>query len=233
MVNKSSAELNNDNKLIELDDDYLKLAICSDCFEIINEELEYYYKGKEQSLGLFLNSIDSRKLKDKLLQVEINNFFNKTTELPQLIQKIERALLRELNRTDFKEGFSLDSSICLVEYKASVVTSEELRTLELVGLVNKGIDMAWKKAGASFIPKEMKKFAAKVKLGDYVLNMAGLSPQELNGQLKDKVALRVKGQLKQMKLDLQKHLEDHIIDHIFKNAEIKDNIMKRQVVKSA
>lgn len=223
----------NDNNILELEEEYLRVAVCRECIDIISEELDYHFHCKEKALGFLIESIDLKKVNEKVLAEKANRLLGPSTDLALLLSKVERRVLKELVKIELNSPLKFNRTNCKNHSLCPLVTSEELRTLKITGLVNKGIDMVWKKTGSSFVPKEMKKIVPKVKVGDYLLGTVGLNPKQVGNDLKNKIESRLRGLLKQTKVDLQKDLEDQILNHVLRNSGVKETTIIEKIIKTA
>ncbi|MCX7922608.1 MAG: hypothetical protein N3B21_11465 [Clostridia bacterium] len=182
-------------------------------FEIIEDEVEYFFESKEYLVDVFVEGIAFDKLSSKCLQERFHKVFYSPKVLEAFILRLEKKIGRELARTQFKVSFDVSSqmnSVLDLEDSFSLII-EEAKTLRLSSSTEKAIDMVWKKSSQGLIPKELKKFSSQFKVGEYFLSTVGLSSKEIRDSINKKLARILRGIIKQSKTEIVNILKNEIL----------------------
>jgi hypothetical protein len=191
--------------------------VIKESFEIVSEEVEYFFDSKEHLIDIFVEGIDFANLSPKYLQERFCKVLLSQKELENFLLRLEKRVKRELSRSPIKIDFSLSDKLDKIfnMEKSFSFIYESARTLSLSCFTEKAVDLVWKKSNQGFIPKGLKKFTMQFKAGEYFLSNVGLSQREIKCSINNKIVKSVHGILKQNKIQLINMLNNEIILNLF------------------
>lgn len=208
--------------------------VIKDCYEIIHDEIEYFFNSKEHLMDFFFEGLEISALSEQKLKQRFCKMIFSDKELENLEGKLEKRISREMERVTLPNHFSLKNKFCKVLdlHESFCFICEELRTLKFSCSTAKAINMIWKKGCQGFIPKDLRRFGARFKAGDYLLSTVGLSPSEIGESVNKSIGKRLRAILKQKKSDIINLTKKEVISYILyieskrpkcKNSEAQSN----------
>jgi hypothetical protein len=183
---------------------------------ILEEELDYYFANKAKMLEPLVHSINFSKISSAVLQEKINQVLVSTHDLEMILAKIQRRIVRELDRANCRHAFCLNIAgldQALPRFESDI--SEQQRTLKLSRTIARGIDMAWRKAGSSFLPKNMTRVTNKLQVGNYLISVFAVSPSQQETEMKAACLKAAKATLKQFQAELYNILVKQMVGQLF------------------
>ncbi|MFZ5945920.1 MAG: hypothetical protein ACOYVD_17655 [Bacillota bacterium] len=201
------------NTISEVELEALTNFFVRESFEIISEEIEYYVSIKEKMADIFIEGINFYKINESLLQQGIEKIVYCEKDLKNLYSRVGRRIDRELTRTQFNKRleFGWDEIDAMKRNDSILFLKENIKTFILSNIICKGIDGIWKKTSSQFLPKELTKFSSKISMGRYFLSSLGVNPEEISNGMKKKIAIVMKGIIKQHGLELANMLKQEIL----------------------
>jgi hypothetical protein len=181
-------------------------------FDIITEEVDYYFDQQERILHVLIDGVNFEKLKAKDIEQGFNKIINCHQGLENLINRIEKRITKEFNRAQLSHQFSFQCLISNdIEDEISPYVKEHINTNSLSKVICKGINCVWQKSSAQILPKGLCKLPIKFNPGEYFLGYLGVSFQEIILNTKNKIVKVMKGVLKHRKLELRSTLMKDIV----------------------
>jgi hypothetical protein len=183
---------------------------------ILEEELDYFFANKAKMLELLVHSINFSKISSAVLQEKINQILGSTHDLEMILAKIQRRIVRELDRANYRYAFCLniaDLDQELPRFESDI--TEQQRTLKLSRTIARGIDMAWRKAGSSFLPKNMTRVTNTLQAGNYLISVFAVSPRQQETEMKAGCLKAARATLKQFQAELYNTLVKQIAGQLF------------------
>ncbi|MDW7683500.1 MAG: hypothetical protein SCK29_05205 [Bacillota bacterium] len=184
---------------------------------IVEDELEYFFTHKAKLLDMLLANITFSKTGHMALEEKLNETLVSSQDLEIILAKIQKRILRELQKADCKHTFHLPAheiSEGLPQFELAF--AERLRTLKLGRSVAKGIDMAWKKASKSILPKALAGVSNKLPVGNYLVSALAVSPQEQEAEITASFRKVAAATLEQYRVELMNILVNKVTQQLFK-----------------
>lgn len=223
--------------ITELELESIRNFAIKECFEIILEETEYFFKSKEHLINIFTEGIDFSKLNPKSLQEKFSKVLYSKKELEHFFSRIERRIQKELTRVSVRSEFKLHNNKItdLLNVENSFLFIQEVaRTHKFSSATSKTIDKLWKKNIGSVIPKGLRMLSNEFKAGEYFLSTIGVNPQELKCSINEKISKSAQGILMNKKHEIIKFLKNEVVTQILNSENKNPSIfLEKDTVKTA
>lgn len=204
----------------DLGNEALKNAMIKEALETAAEEIEYFFRGKERLAEIFAEGMDFSKLNEWSLKERFHKVFYSPKELKIFLQRVEKRIGREFEKAGLAEKFTLgDGAERLADLEGCFsCMQEEVRTFRLSNTASKAINLAWKKTTCGVVPKSVNRLGCHFNIGQHFLSSMGLSPKEVVNNICKKMTGRIKGILKQHRVDVTAFIKNEIVSHVI-NAD--------------
>ena len=199
-----------------------------ECFETILDETEYFFQNKEHLIDIFIEGLDFSKLSPKSVEERFYKVFYNNKEIENFLIRTEKRIKRELERASIEIHLDLQSKkiMDLFDVEESfLLIYEAARTYKLSCSTEKAVNNLWKKSSKSFMPKPLIKVGMGVNVGEYFLSTVGLTPKEIKCDICGQVAKRVRGILKNNKLELIKCINSKVVAELLKSEGKTQSIL--------
>ncbi|MDF2615176.1 MAG: hypothetical protein K0S71_2962 [Clostridia bacterium] len=192
-------------------------------FEILLEEVDYFFHTKERLVDVFIEGIDYSTISPRSLQERFYKVLYSPKELDYFISRLEVKIQRELARAQTQINFKLNLDVHKVfNLEGSFLNIYEAgRTYAASCSTAKAIDWALKKSSSNTIPKSLRKMSTRFKFGEHVLSSVGCSPSELRCTLSEKIKKQIRCILKQNKNDMMYLIKNEIITQVLESEKLK------------
>lgn len=223
--------------ITELELESIRNFAIKECFEIILEETEYFFKSKEHLINIFTEGIDFSKLNPKRLQEKFSKVLYSKKELEHFFSRIERRIQKELMRASVRSDFKLSNNKItdLLNIENSFLFIHEVaRTHKFSSATSKTIDKLWKKNIGSLIPKGLRMLSNEFKAGEYFLSTIGVNPQEIKCSINEKISKSAQGILINKKHEIIKFLKNEVVTQILNSENINPSMfLGKDIIKTA
>ena len=205
-------------------------------YDIIADEVGYYFESKEHLIDIFIEELNFEKLSQKYLQDRFIKVICSPKESESFFKRFEVRLQKELagafldvdlDLSKIHEGFS--------HIRTSYIDiDEEIRTYFLSCFTEKTVDKIWKKTCSGFIPPALNKVAMNIKVGEYFLTSVRLTAKEIETNIAVKLRKRLQGILKNHKNELIAAIRNEVLTQLLKSEDrLKLTVAKHDIVKTA
>jgi hypothetical protein len=203
--------------LTELEQDSIAAFLVRESVYIVEDELEYFFTQKARLLEILFASINFNKTSHVALEDKMNDILVSSHDLEIIVTKIQKRIMRELHKADYRCVFYLNANeISKGLPHFQLAFSEKLRTLQLSRTIVKGIDMAWKKASKSILPKALTSVSNKLPVGDYFVSTLAVGPKEQEAAITASYLKVATTTLQQYRVELMNILIKKITQQLFK-----------------
>jgi hypothetical protein len=223
--------------ITELELESIQNYAIKECFEIIQDEVEFFFQSKEYLIDIFIEGIDFSKLSPKYLQERFYKVFYSKKEIDNFLERIERRIHRELIRASIRIDFNLPNSKIMELFniqESFLFVLEAYRTYALSCNTAKAVNTLWKKSSSSIVPKVLRKLSREFNAGEYFLSTVGLTTKEIKCSISGQVSRRIRGILRNNKHELINLLRNEVVKPIISLESVNHSIIsKREIVKTA
>ena len=204
------------NCISDLEIEAVNNFIIERSFQIIEEETDCFFNGKAELIDGFAEELEFSKLNPSGLMGRFHKAIYPPGELEAFISTLEKRIGRDLEEVCFYPQFKLRGKVeDLLDLEDSFLfIAEAARTFNFSRHTAKSIGRAWRKAGRRLGLIGWKSSGLGSAMGEYCLSTVGLSPKEIGNGIRMDIKKRIRGILKQNRLEIISHLKNEIIAQI-------------------
>lgn len=204
------------NCISDLEIEAVNNFIIERSFQIIAEETDCFFNAKAELIDGFAEGLEFSKLNPSSLLRRFCKVIYSPGELEALISTVEKRIGRDLGEVCFHPQFKLRGKVeDLLDLEDSFsFIAEAARTFNFSSHTVKTIGRACRRAGRCFGPIGRKSSCLGSAMGEYCLSAVGLSPKEISSGIRKDIKKRIRGILKQNRLEIAYHLKNEIIAQI-------------------